>query len=518
MRFWTHISLLKVPNTVFCVAVFCSGAIAQTVSNGPSAAIPATTVQTAAQTAAPAASAADAPDADAISAKAHMILERGLSVTGLTSKDGKPWHMRADYQIFKPNAPPDSGTVEEWWISPTHFRRTYTTKDVTWTEWSLSTAQQFQSSADFNYETLDLRVGWPLTTPMTQSKNFKPEYPMDWKAVNAGMALNCVMIVAPERYADGIDPDFLFPKLCFDAGYRLRFMGTSDTTVTFNKYQTFQDRAIAYKVDVIVLGVKRSSMDITLLKPLTPEGEAMLKPDEKAVRQPHAWSVVDPRPVPVYQVGANVPLAGLHDRGTVSVPVIIQRDGRVKINGPASLYGPTAQSAIDAIRLWRYQPYLVEGEPVELLTRVSYTFDGNPFVPQTGVKPPSKSGYDPKHNPANDLKEAVATATQAHKRILLEVGGDWCIWCTYLDKFYADHPDLQAFRDSNFITLKVNMSSENGNREFLSQYPRIPGYPHIFVLDADGQLLQSESAEELQKGNIYNVDKVRNFLTQWKPS
>ncbi|HEY0796049.1 MAG TPA: thioredoxin family protein [Acidisarcina sp.] len=457
-------------------------------------------------------------DPDAISAMAHSILESGLRVTGLTSSDGKPWHMKADYQLFNEGKPPDTGTVEEWWAGPDNWRRTYVTKDTTWTEWSQGRAHQFQSSKGFYYEYLDLRVAWPLIMPMYQTRNFKPEYPMDFKQVSAGVTLNCVSVIKPLRYADGLNPDFLFPKLCYDAGHRLRFMGTSDTTVTFNKYQMFQDRAVAYKMEVIVLGEKRSSADITLLEPLGPDGEALLKPDEKAIPQPFAIQVWDPQPVPVYQVAAVYPMAALqnHQLGTVMVPALIDKDGRVKVTGfPPNLL---AQAAADAIKRWRYEPYKVDGETVEAATRISYTFDGYPFVPQTGVKVAAAGGYDPRRDPENDLKDAIASATQAHKRILLEVGGDWCIWCKYMDKFFDAHHDLQAMRDSNFVTVKVNMSSENSNVDFLHKFPKIAGYPHIFVLDADGKFLQSQDTNLLESGNGYSAGKVRDFLTQWKPS
>ena len=38
------------------------------------------------------------------------------------------------------------------------------------------------------------------------------------------------------------------------------------------------------------------------------------------------------------------------------------------------------------------------------------------------------AGYDPKRDPAADLKTAMAEAQRGGKRILLEVGGEWCPW------------------------------------------------------------------------------------------
>ena len=40
------------------------------------------------------------------------------------------------------------------------------------------------------------------------------------------------------------------------------------------------------------------------------------------------------------------------------------------VSGPAML----AQAAEDAVKQWRYKPYLLNGEPVEVQTQVNVTF------------------------------------------------------------------------------------------------------------------------------------------------
>jgi len=40
----------------------------------------------------------------------------------------------------------------------------------------------------------------------------------------------------------------------------------------------------------------------------------------------------------------------------------------------------------------------------------------------------------------------------------------------------------------------------NEKLRILSQYPNIPGYPWLFVLDSDGKLLKSENTDELENG------------------
>jgi len=61
-------------------------------------------------------------------------------------------------------------------------------------------------------------------------------------------------------------------------------------------------------------------------------------------------------------------------RGSVVLDVTIAKDGRVRdvivISGPYIL----ARAAIEAVRQWRYSPYLLNGEPIEMQTAVRINF------------------------------------------------------------------------------------------------------------------------------------------------
>ncbi len=122
------------------------------------------------------------------------------------------------------------------------------------------------------------------------------------------------------------------------------------------------------------------------------------------------------------------------------------------------------------------------------------------------------STYDVTRDPAKDLAAAIALATKTNKKILLEVGGDWCVYCNIMDQTFQSHPHLEQFRDENYITVKVNYSKENPNEAFLSKFPKIPEYPHFFVLDSKGVLLRSQATHRFEHGRKYNASKIDAFL------
>jgi protein TonB len=96
-----------------------------------------------------------------------------------------------------------------------------------------------------------------------------------------------------------------------------------------------------------------------------------------------------PRAVARIRVGGNVQQASLirmvqpiyppiaktaHVSGTVILHAIIAKDGTVEdlqyISGPGLLM----KSAMDAVRMWRYKPTMLNGEPVEVDTTISVVF------------------------------------------------------------------------------------------------------------------------------------------------
>jgi thioredoxin-related protein len=125
--------------------------------------------------------------------------------------------------------------------------------------------------------------------------------------------------------------------------------------------------------------------------------------------------------------------------------------------------------------------------------------------------------YGLDRDPAEDLKSTVERAQAEGKRILIQVGGEWCGWCKLLDAFIHDHEAIFARLEAGFLIMKVNYSRENYNRDFLGDYPDIPGYPHLYVLEKDGTLLYSKNTVELEEGRSYNEQAILDFLDEWMP-
>jgi thioredoxin-related protein len=142
----------------------------------------------------------------------------------------------------------------------------------------------------------------------------------------------------------------------------------------------------------------------------------------------------------------------------------------------------------------------------------------NYMLAQDKSKKETIQKFDPSANPFKDLKQAVKEAKKGNKRILLDVGGEWCIWCHRIDQFIDQNVDIKNYLHDNYIVLKINFSEENKNVKFLAQYPKVPGFPHFFVLDKKGKLLHSQDTGLLEKEKSYDAEKMMTFLKEWAPN
>jgi thioredoxin-related protein len=123
--------------------------------------------------------------------------------------------------------------------------------------------------------------------------------------------------------------------------------------------------------------------------------------------------------------------------------------------------------------------------------------------------------FDSTRDAARDIREAIVEANRTGRRILLDVGGGWCIWCHRLDSFFAEQKDLAGYMHEHFVVVKIFYSREYKNEAVLSRYPKIPGYPHLFVLEKDGSLLFSQDTGKLESGKGYDRTRIGAFLREW---
>lgn len=129
----------------------------------------------------------------------------------------------------------------------------------------------------------------------------------------------------------------------------------------------------------------------------------------------------------------------------------------------------------------------------------------------------SFSAYNPLEDANKALKAACKTAKREHNNVLVQVGGNWCIWCARFDAFTKSDPSIDSLLKSSFIVYHLNYSKENKNLKTLAKYsyPQRFGFPVFLVLDGKGNLLHTQNSAYLEEGKGYSKEKIMDFLSNW---
>lgn len=129
--------------------------------------------------------------------------------------------------------------------------------------------------------------------------------------------------------------------------------------------------------------------------------------------------------------------------------------------------------------------------------------------------PAYSRNYDVGRDPAADARAAFALAAVSGRRVLIEVGGEWCRWCHVLDRLLEREPALAARVHASFVVLKVAIDDDHDGATALARYPAADGYPYLYVTRADGALLHAQDATAFVDAGDYSAPHVHAFIARW---
>lgn len=128
--------------------------------------------------------------------------------------------------------------------------------------------------------------------------------------------------------------------------------------------------------------------------------------------------------------------------------------------------------------------------------------------------------YHPDANAKADISQAVARAKKEHKNVMLQVGGNWCIWCTRFHNTVAANDTLQQLMDKNYVLVYVNYEKKNAGDKLWGElgYPQRFGFPVFVILDEKGNRIHTQNSGYLEEGKGHSPAKIAEFLGQWSPA
>ena len=120
--------------------------------------------------------------------------------------------------------------------------------------------------------------------------------------------------------------------------------------------------------------------------------------------------------------------------------------------------------------------------------------------------------YDDATEPHTALAQALTTAKQQNKNVLLIFGANWCEDCRDLDK--AMRGSSATLIDARFVVVKIDVGNFNKNLDLAQQFgnPIRRGIPAAVLLTPERELLYSTKAGELANARRMGERGIYDFF------
>jgi TonB family protein len=304
------------------------------------------------------------------------------------SPDMKPWHMRYRYHYFDENGQAGGeGTFDYWWSTTKVSRATWTQGDQTRTEWHNVAGKELELVSGAGVPSMTHRLYWVmapgfLTMKDSESDGRQLTYFTTKTSTTTLACVGSVRAGAPGKTT----PSFgsVWPTYCFQEGQPVLMASRENGSLinAYGKVQRFQNHYFPGDIEILYVGKKRVEATLEESNEVAADDEVFI-PAAEAKEPPPPVVIVVPKgggiklPVLIQRVEPIYPESdhAMRRGGTVVVRAMIGKDGKVKnakiVSSPeASL----SAAALDAVRQWRYEPGVLNGQPAEVDTTMTLNF------------------------------------------------------------------------------------------------------------------------------------------------
>lgn len=297
---------------------------------------------------------------------------QAAKLNGLTGDDIKPWHLKATWTQLDPDGKTtDQGTYEESWVSPTKYKRTFTGNTPSVTEYG-SEKGEMRTGANQVFSILLLNAQHDFVEPLPTEKTVQSKEFSDKEIDSGGMKLSCIS-VAPQAY-----PGLTYCLNTEQPILRISARAAESIQILHNRILRFQGHFIAGDLKIVRSGKIALTAHVESIEPLAQVNEADFTPPADAVLMPHMVNISGGIAVGMLlrKVAPEYPQVAKDSRtqGTVVLQAIISKEGLIRDLHVVSGSKMLQDAALDAVRQWEYRPYLLNGEPVEVMTTINVVF------------------------------------------------------------------------------------------------------------------------------------------------
>lgn len=299
------------------------------------------------------------------------------AANNLDHEGATPFHLKMTFQLYDlVGNPAEMGTVEEWW-APHKFKRVITSPSLN----DDGSLPRNDSPAVVRERYLVERLIGMAVQPVPKLDLQHVGKLAEGPRTFGKATLDCITSEPGKDASPFLQP----PTLCSEPKsdeLRALVSPTAEETVVRNSIGKFRDTYVALDLQLSLVGRDAISGKIATLQGIDPAKTEALSSQADTAGSPDArkkasmsGGVIAGHRVkfvqPVYPLGAKME----HKGGTVQLHATISKDGSLKELIPIAVSSTVfTDAAIEAVRQWRYSPYLLNGEPTEVDTTITVNF------------------------------------------------------------------------------------------------------------------------------------------------
>ena len=126
--------------------------------------------------------------------------------------------------------------------------------------------------------------------------------------------------------------------------------------------------------------------------------------------------------------------------------------------------------------------------------------------------------YPAEADATKEIQDALKSATNDNKRVILVFGGNWCYDCHVLD-LALHEGDAGEIVKQHFLLVHVDIGEGNKNLDLVEKYKTTldKGVPTVVILDPNGHVIYSSTNGEFEPARSMLKKDLVAFLNHWKP-
>jgi hypothetical protein len=301
--------------------------------------------------------------------------------SALAQPGAAPFHLRAVISEQKNHDPQWDAEVEEWWSSPTRYKRIFHCGRFSQTLIvDGSKTQETDSGQVFPELLRNLTV--ELTNPIPRFDELA-ELHLSVTPPDGTPGQIVTRYKIPTTDGAGVTAS-MDASVALDRQTGLIvYGGNLDWDVALHDFAPFHTLQVPRRLTAQTQGGPRLTAQITLLEDLSPAEASLIRVTRPTAASQQLRIVVVPEPE-LRKLGVNTPVPHWPDvaegalSGTMTMRVVVDRTGQVQSIDNFFPKNPALQAAAEQQLVnWRFRPYLDHGAPVQVISTLTFAYDVN---------------------------------------------------------------------------------------------------------------------------------------------